>query len=178
VKAQVMATIKLMYKKDRDAFRPYVATGLESILATRSCYDARAHIVSGLELLADEFVTLADPEETLDTITARLQGEKMTVEGCRTLSMGLHVMKELLDVRKEYSPSEIELADMCRLATRCLESSESGVRMDAVQLCVALHSQLGEGKFWKALGGGLKDDPKSLITYYIVKRQREIAAGK
>jgi len=177
VKAQILATIKLMYKKDREAFRPHVGKGLESILATRSCYDSRAHIVSGLELLADELVTLAAPKETTDTITARLQTEEMTLEGCRTLSMGLHVLKELLEVKREFSPSDEEIKEMCKLGTRCLESSDSGVRMDSVQLCVALHERVGEKRFWDELGGGLRDDPKSLITYYIVKRQREMVAA-
>ncbi|KAE8443832.1 hypothetical protein EG329_001339 [Mollisiaceae sp. DMI_Dod_QoI] len=176
VKAQILATIKLMYKKDREAFRPHVPKGLESILATRSCYDARAHIVSGLELLADELVTLSNPKQTTDTITARLANEKMSLEGCRTLNMGLHVLKELIDVKKDFIPSDQEVDDMCKLAARCLESAESGVRMDAVQLCVSVHARVGENRFWDALGG-VRDDPKSLITYYIVKRQREVAAS-
>ena len=176
VKAQILATIKLMYKKDRNSFRAYVPKGLESLLATRSCYDARTHIVSGLELLADELVTLADPRQTLDTITAQLKNEHMTLAGCRTLSMGLHVLKQTLDARKEFVPSDEEVGEMCRLAARCLESSESGVRMDAVQLCVAVHARVGESRFWSALSG-VRDDPKSLITYYIVKKQREVAAA-
>ncbi|KAH7314097.1 protein-like protein STU1 [Rhexocercosporidium sp. MPI-PUGE-AT-0058] len=176
VKAQILATIKLMYKKDRESFRPHVTKGLEAILATRSCYDARTHIVSGLELLADELVTLSNPQQTSDTITSQLQNKEMTLEGCRTLSMGLHVLKELLDVKKEFAPNDVEVGEMCKLAARCLESSESGVRMDAVQLCVSVHARVGESRFWGALGG-VKDDPKSLITYYIVKRQRELAAA-
>lgn len=177
VKAQILATIKLMYKKDREAFRAHVPKGLESLLSTRSCYDARAHIVSGLELLADELVTLADPKKTTNSITAQLEGEHMTLEGCRTLSMGLHVLKELIDVKKEFIPSDKEISEICQLATRCLESSESGVRMDVVQLCVSLHARVGEAMFWGSLGG-IRDDPKSLITYYIVKRQREVAASR
>lgn len=176
VKAQILATIKLMYKKDREAFRVHVPKGLESLLVTRSSYDARAHIVSGLELLADELVTLADAQQTIDSITARLQGEHMTLEGCRTLSMGLHVLKELIDVKKDFIPSEREVSHVCKLAARCLESSESGVRMDAVQLCVSIHARVGEENFWSVLGG-VRDDPKSLITYYIVKRQREVSAS-
>ncbi|PVH86028.1 ARM repeat-containing protein [Cadophora sp. DSE1049] len=176
VKAQILATIKLMYKKDREAFRPHVNKGLEAILATRSCYDARTHIVSGLELLADELVTLSNPQETSETITTHLQDKEMTLERCRTLSMGLHVLKELLEVKKDFAPNDLEVDEMCKLAARCLESSESGVRMDAVQLCVSVHARIGESRFWSALGG-VKDDPKSLITYYIVKRQRELAAA-
>jgi CLIP-associating protein 1/2 len=176
VKAQILATIKLMLKKDRENFEPHVSRGLQSLLATRSCYDSRAHIVSGLELLADELVTLADPEETTKTITELLQAEEMTQEGCRTLSMGLHVLKELLDATMSFVPVDAELANMGRLTIRCLDSSESGVRMDAVQLCVAMHARVGEKKFWGVIHG-VKDDPKSLITYYIVKRQREAGSA-
>ncbi|KAH6673758.1 STU1-like protein [Halenospora varia] len=176
VKAQILATIKLMYKKEREGFRPHIAKGLESLLVTRSCYDSRTHIVSGLELLADELVTLADPKQTTDTIAAQLQNEKMTLEGCRTLSMGLHVLKELLEAKKDFVPSAGEINEMCKLTARCIDSSESGVRLDAVQLCVSLHARVGDDGFWNAMGG-VKDDPKNLITYYIVKRQREISVG-
>lgn len=176
VKAQILATINLVYKKDRDSFVPHVSRGLESILVTRSCYDARAHIVSGLELLADELVTLADPKKTVDALITQLNDEQMTLEGCRVLSMGLHMLKELLDAKADFKPSDEEVEGMCRLATRCLDSSESGVRMDAVQLCVGLHSRLGDTEFWNVLGG-VREDPKSLITYYIVKKQREVAAN-
>jgi CLIP-associating protein 1/2 len=176
VKAQILATINLMYKKDRDSFVPHVSRGLESILVTRSCYDARAHIVSGLELLADELVTLAEPAKTVGALLTQLGDKQMTLEGCRVLSMGLHMLKELLDAKTDFKPSADEVAGMCTLATRCLDSVESGVRLEAVQLCVSLHSRLGDGEFW-AVMGGVRDDPKSLITYYIVKKQREVAAS-
>jgi len=100
----------------------------------------------------------------------------MTLEGCRTLSMGLHVLKEIIEAKKDFAPTDGEVNEMCKLAIRCLESSESGVRLDAVQLCVSVNARIGENRFWAALGG-IKDDPKSLITYYIVKRQRELAAS-
>ncbi|EPE25811.1 ARM repeat-containing protein [Glarea lozoyensis ATCC 20868] len=177
VKAQILATIKLLFKKERAAFRPHLERGLESILSTRSSYDSRTHIVSGLELLADELVTLAEPRKTLGAITARLQNEEMTIEGCRTLSMGLHVLKELLEVKKEFIPTDEDVVTMCRLASRCIDSSESGVRLDAVNLCVAIHAGVGEARFWGPMGG-IKDDSKSLITYYIVKRQRELATPR
>lgn len=176
VKAQILATINLMYKKDREAFRAHVPKGLGSIMVTRSCYDTRAHIVSGLELLAKELVTLADPKQTTETIITKLQAGDMSLEGCRTLSMGLHVLSALIDVKKEFVPSDKDVAAMCKLAAKCLESPESGVRMDAVQLCVSIHARAGEVRFWNALTG-LKEDPRNLITYYIVKRQREVASG-
>ncbi|KAL7937921.1 clasp N terminal domain-containing protein [Trichoderma chlorosporum] len=173
VKAQILTTIKILLKKERRNFQPYVSRGLESLLQTRGGYDTRAHVVSGLELLADELVTLSNGSETTVVLTKRLQScSDASIEGCRTLSMGLHVLKETLDKRPEYVPTHKELLQLTSLAGRCLESTDSGVRMDAVKFCVALHTRVGEAAFWEALAG-IKDDPKSLITYYIVKKQRE-----
>ncbi|CAK7266809.1 suppressor of tub2 mutation [Sporothrix epigloea] len=187
VKAQILATIKLLLKKSRDRFQPHVSRGLEALLAARAGYDARTHIVAGLELMADELVTLGDAAEIAIVLTqvlsaapgnasngvstATANGRKLSSP--HSLSMGLHVLKVLVDARPAFHPTDTELAQLSGLAQRCLESSESGVRMDAVQLCVAMHERVGDGRFWGAMRG-VKDDPKSLITYYIVKRQREI----
>lgn len=173
VKAQILATIKLLLKKHRDHFQPHVSKGLESLMAARAAYDSRTHIVSGLELLADELVLLGDAQEIATVLTKRMADmNARDAAGCRSLSMGLHVLKELVDMKAEFMPADDELANLAALCTRCLESSESGVRMDAVQLCVALHARAGDARFWEALKD-VRDDPKSLITYYIVKRQRE-----
>lgn len=176
VKAQVLTTIKILLKRERDNFQPFVSQGLESLLQTRSGYDSRAHVVSGLELLADELVTLGDGSEIIVVLTGRLQAcADTSAEGCRTLSMGLHVLRELLDRRAGLVPSDSELAQLAALAGRALGSADSGVRMDAVKLCVSLHQRVGDAAFWEALSG-VGDDPKSLITYYIVKKQREQAS--
>lgn len=174
IKAQILTTIKLLLKRERENFRPHVSKCLESLLRTRSAYDNRAHIVSGLELLSDELVSLGDATEVIVVLSRRMQESSDTsTEGCRALSMGLHVLKALLDKRgDELALADGELSQLAALAGRCLESADSGVRMDAVQLCVALHSKIGEQRFWESLKG-VKDDPKSLITYYIVKKQRE-----
>lgn len=173
VKAQILATIKLLLKKYRASFQPHISKALESLMAARGAYDARTHIVSGLELLADELVALGDAQEIATVLTKRMAGEDARdAAGCRSLTMGLHVLKEMVDMKQDFNPTDTELSDMAALCTRCLESSESGVRMDAVQLCVALHARAGDERFWEVMKG-VKDDPKSLITYYIVKRQRE-----
>ncbi|KAI1334822.1 ARM repeat-containing protein [Xylariaceae sp. FL0016] len=175
VKAQILGTIKLLLKKDRSSFQPYISRALESLLRTRTCYDARTHIVSGLELLADELVAIGDADEIVVTMTKDLGQMDLDTSGYRSLSMGLHVLKELIESKPQFMPSDNEVSGLADLASRCLDSKESGVRMDAVQLCVALHARLGEARFWDAMKG-VKDDPKSLITYYVVKRQRETGA--
>lgn len=180
IKAQILTTVKLLLRRERDNFQPHVSQGLEALLQTRSAYDARAHVVSGLELLADELVTIGDGSEMVVVLTRRLQAvSDASVPGCRTLSMGLHVLRELLERRADFIPSAGsggEIEQLTALAAQCIESADSGVRMDAVKFCVALHGKLGEKVFWDALSG-VKDDPKSLITYYIVKRQREEQAS-
>ncbi|EEU40796.1 uncharacterized protein NECHADRAFT_32798 [Fusarium vanettenii 77-13-4] len=173
IKAQILATIRLLLRKERDNFQPHVSRGLESLLETRSAYDIRAHIVSGVELLADELVTIGDGSEIVVVLTKRLEAYDGTApEDNRILSTGLHVLRTMLDKRTTFVPTDTELGQLAALAGRCLVSADSGVRMDAVQLCVALHARVGEESFWHALRD-VQDDPKSLITYYIVKRQRE-----
>ncbi|KAK4662842.1 suppressor of tub2 mutation [Podospora pseudopauciseta] len=175
VKAQVLATIKVMLKKMRARFQPHVSRGLESLLRARSCYDGRTHMVSGLELLAGELVMLGDAGEIVMVLTRMMQGLNVddAERDSRVVSMGLHVLKEMMEQRGEgYVPSEGELEALAGLAAKCLESVESAVRMDAVLLCVVMHARIGEGRFWEAVKG-VREDPKSLITYYIVRRQRE-----
>lgn len=177
VKAQILATIKLLLKKERDNFKPHVSHGLESLLETRSAYDNRAHIVSGIELLSDELVLLSDPSEMVMVLGKRLTDcTDGTTEGRRALNMGMHVLRSMLDKREEVLLADSELAQLSALAGRCLESSDSGVRMEAVQLCVSLHHRIGEERFWESMRD-VKDDPKSLITYYVVKKQRDLGAA-
>ncbi|KOS18032.1 Protein STU1 [Escovopsis weberi] len=176
VKAQILTTLKVLLKKERDSFQPHVSRGLEALLQARGGYDARAHVVSGLELLADELVALGSAPETLVVLTRRLQlCTDTTTEGCRTLSMGLHILKVVLDKHPGFVPSPAELAQLGDLASRCLDSTDSGVRMDAVQFCVAFHARVGDHLFWDVMKN-IKENPKSLITYYIVKAQREFEA--
>ena len=128
-------------------------------------------------MLADELVTLGDASEIALVLTRMMQATDMDARGCRSLSMGLHVLKALVEARgADFQPSPPELTLLAGLAERCLDSAESGVRMDAVQLCVALHARVGDARFWDVMKG-VKDDPKSVITYYIVKRQREGAVA-
>ncbi|KAF7560519.1 hypothetical protein G7046_g3604 [Stylonectria norvegica] len=127
VKAQILATIKLLLKKERDNFQPHVSRGLESLLETRAAYDTRAHIVSGLELLADELVTIGDGSEIVVVLTRRLQlCDAAAAEDCRILSTGLHVLRAMLDKRTQFVPTDSELAQLAALAGRCLDSADSG----------------------------------------------------
>ncbi len=178
VKAQVLATIKLLLRRMRESFQPHVSRGLESLLRARTVYEGRTHIVSGLEMLAAELAELGDASEIAVVLSRMLGGMDVDAPGTgRSLSMGLHVLKEMMDARGAgFSPSEAELDALAGLAGRCLESLESAVRMDAVLLCVALHARVGDARFWEAVKS-VKEDPKSLITYYIVKRQREMGVA-
>lgn len=176
VKAQILATIRAMLRKDRDAFAARGEEGIAALLAARARYEGRAHIVAGLEVLAQELVGLGDADKVAGVVVRRLEGEDMGVEGCRTLSMGLRMLTGLLESPASsggaWVPGDSRAGEMGRLAGRCLESGNSGVRMDGVGLCVSMHAAVGERAFWEVMGG-VGGGAKSLITYYIVKRQRE-----
>ncbi len=175
VRAQVLATIKLLLKRMRVSFQPHVSRGLESLLRARAGYEDRTHIVSGLELLASDLAALGDASEIVVVLSRMLGGMDVDEAGPsgRSLSMGLHVLKDMLDARGvAFSPSETELDALAGLARRCLGSLESKVRLDAVLLCVALHARVGDARFWEVVKD-VKQDSKSLLTYYIAKRQRE-----
>ncbi len=175
VRAQVLATIKLLLKRMRVSFQPHVSRGLESLLRARAGYEDRTHIVSGLELLATELAALGDASEIVVVLSQMLRDMDIDAPGTtgRSLSMGMHVLGDLLDARGAgFSPSETELDRLARLAGGCLASIDSRVRMEAVQLCVALHARVGDARFWDVVKS-VKEDEKSLLTYYIAKRQRE-----
>lgn len=191
VRAQILATIRLLLKRMRPSFQPHVARGLESLLRARAGYEGRTHIVAGMELLAADLAALGDASEIVLVLSRMLgamdvDGGGGAVEkgggggggvGGRSLSMGLHVLSEMLDARGDgLALADGEVEALAALAARCLESLESAVRMDAVLLCVALHARAGDARFWDAVRG-VREDPKSLITYYIVRRQREMGVA-
>ncbi|KAL2259401.1 hypothetical protein VTK26DRAFT_6928 [Humicola hyalothermophila] len=216
VKAQILATIRLLLRRMRASFQPHVSRALESLLRARAGYDARTHIVSGMEVLATDLAALGDKSEIVLVLSRALGAAAAAVDGAggggagggddddaaaaapggggaaKSLSMGLHVLSEtLLDssgnggngeaaagvgTAGSFALSDAELGALAGLAARCLESLDSAVRMDAVALCVALHARVGDARFWEAVKG-VKEDPKSLITYYIVRRQREMGAA-
>jgi CLIP-associating protein 1/2 len=178
VKTQVLATIKLLLKRMRHSFEPHVSRGLESLLRARATYEGKTHIVIGLDLLASELAALGDASEMVMVLSRMLAGMDVNAPGTsRSLSMGLHILTEMMDSRgTAFNPSAAELEALATLAARCLESLDSGVRMDAVLLCVALHSRVGDARFWEAVRT-VKDDPKSLITYYIARRKQEMGGG-
>lgn len=171
IKTQVLVTIRTILNKDRETFKPYVPRGIQCILAARSGFDSRQPIVSGLELLARELVTLAEPHITVKSIVALLDAEDVTSDaGCKTLSMGLHTLKELINAKPDFVPTDI--GEMSGLASRCIGGAHSGVRMDAMGFIVALYARLGEERFWREFGP-LSGDYKSLITYYVARKEKD-----
>ena len=75
VKAQILATIRAMLRKDREAFAGRGEEGIAALLAARARYEGRAHIVAGLEVLAQELVGLGDADKVAGVVVGRLEGE-------------------------------------------------------------------------------------------------------
>ncbi|AEO55216.1 hypothetical protein MYCTH_2298825 [Thermothelomyces thermophilus ATCC 42464] len=184
VKGQVVATINLLLRRMRASFQPHVSRSLESLVRARAAYEGRTHLVSALELLAADLAALGDASEIV-LVLCRMLGAAMDADADpdtpeaagRSLSMGLHVLRKMMEQRGAgFVPSDAELEELAGLAGRCLERTETAVRMDAVHLCVALHARVGAARFWEAVKG-VNEGPKNLITYYIAREQREGGAG-
>ncbi|PHH71361.1 hypothetical protein CDD82_6553 [Ophiocordyceps australis] len=175
---QALHTLNLLVARDSPALQAHIPPALAALVRTRSRYDSRVHLVSGLELLASRLVHAlsSSPTPAMDFLAPRLDAycaDTSAPTTCRSLSMGLHVLADLVGVPASDDETIWRVAG---LATRALDASDSGVRMDAVKLCVALHERAGDQVFWQAMQA-VGDDTKSLITYYIVKHQRQEAAA-
>ncbi|KAL2153301.1 hypothetical protein VTH82DRAFT_4456 [Thermothelomyces myriococcoides] len=138
VKGQVVATINLLLKRMRASFQPHVSHCLESLVRARAAYEGRTHLVSALELLAADLATLGDASEIV-LVLCRMLGAAMDdaadPDTGRSLSMGLHVLRKMMEHRGAgFVPSDAELGELAGLASRCLERTETAVRMDAVHL--------------------------------------------
>ncbi|PHH64433.1 hypothetical protein CDD81_4654 [Ophiocordyceps australis] len=174
---QALHTLNLLVARDPPALQAHIPPALAALVRTRSRYHSRVHLVSGLELLADRLVhsLSSSPAPAMDFLAPRLDAycaDTSAPTTCRSLSMGLHVLAQLVAVPASDDETIWRVAG---LAARALDASDSGVRMDAVKLCVALHARAGDHVFWQAMQP-VGDNTKSLITYYIVKRQRQEAA--
>ena len=161
-----------MLKHNREAFTPYVPRGLESLLATRSRYKTSQRISNILEGVSEDFVVLADARQTIDSLTPSLMEVDMNGEGYQKLMLGSYVLEQLLKNCPTYMPDDNEIAELGRLAVKCLNCKDSGVRMRASSFCVPFHARVGDQRFWHSIDG-VEDGSKSLLTYYIEKGARE-----
>lgn len=173
VKAQLLSTIKIMLKKNRDAVGDLAPQGIDSLLVARAQHEARAHIVPGYELLAKELIQIGDSDKIANIIISRLQSQEQSHEGNRTLTMGLQTLSKMMDTT-DFNPSAKQVEQMGILGTKCIRSSDSGVRKSAMEFCcLSLHSRIGDEQFW-GLMGGADEDLKKLMTYYLkVKTARQ-----
>ena len=166
VKAQLLTTIKIMLKKNRDAVGELAPEGIDSLLVARAQHEARAHIVPGYELLAKDLIQIGESDKIAHTIISRLQSQEQSHEGNRTLTMGLQTLSKMMDTT-DFNPSAKQIEQMGVLGTKCIRSSDSGVRKSAMEFCcLSLHSRIGDEQFW-GLMDGADEDLKKLMTYYL-----------
>lgn len=166
VKAQLLTTVKIMLKKNREAVGARASKGIDSLLVARAQHEARAHIVPGYELLAKELIQIGDSSTLADTIITRLHAQEPSHEGNRTLTMGLQTLSKMLDTTP-FDPTSKQVEQMSILGMECIRSLDSGVRKSAMEFCcLSLHSRIGDDAFWRLMNG-CDEDLKKLMTYYL-----------
>ncbi len=177
VKAQVLSTIKIMLRRDKDAVAPHAAKGIDSLLVARAQYEARARISSGLELLAEKLLAIGSKRDIASTIVSRLNLETLAQlpieEASRMIQFGLPILGLVLE-SKEYVQDDDQVIAMGHLGKECISSKDSAVRKCAMEFCTgSLCRRVGEGEFW-LLMRDVDEDGKRLMTYYIKKRVQQV----
>lgn len=181
LKTQVLMTIRLLQQHQPKYFSAYYPRALCAITLARKHHNSTSHIVCGLEETSETIVSQCDPLPSLDAVLDLLETEPR--EESDTISMGLYVLAGLLHRVSSLSSSKIDAT--CKLSTStqqnlrlgnvaagCLRNTNPDVRRAVVEFVLELYDIVGDkGEFWNLIGG-LGEDHRSLITYYLARREK------
>ena len=179
LKAQVLATLRvLIHAQKRDAAQ-WHARILTSVLKARAEYDGSEHVVNDMEKTIAE--TISEQATSLDCLegvislieSANPAGPTASPNQTRTLAASLTTIVSILHSTQATVPQR-QIQRLCRIAVALLSDMDADVRRADTELCVCLHERLAptqdkDAAFWEAMGE-VNNGQKSLITYYIHKR--------
>lgn len=181
VKTQVLMTIRLMQQHQPKYFSPYYPRALCAIILARKHYHSTSHIVCGLEETSETIVSECEPLPCIEAILELLEMEPR--DQSDTVFMGLYVLAGLLHRISSLRSSEPDTPSnqltsaeqnirLGHIAAKCLMDTNPDVRRAVVEFALELHDVVGDkASFW-ALVGGLGEDHRSLITYYLARREK------
>ena len=171
-KFQILVTIRLMFIHNRKYFAAYFPRAMSALLVSRRNFEARHHIVSGLEETAQDIVGACQPPDVIDAVLDVLETEERDEAGSRTLAMGLHILSGLsarMRALKKSLDSQQEQR-MAKFGLKCLREPNSIVRRAVIEYCLELRRIIKtEQRFFRLVTGD-NEDLKNLITYYVANR--------
>ena len=175
VKTQVLVTIRSMLEHQRKLFSTFYPRAMCALLSARKHHDESSHMVMGLEDTAEKIVAyFSEPSELIDAVLDLLESEEITDAGNQTVTMGLWVLRGVLsrDPKVRSLLDQEQQQRMGALAVTCLRASNPDIRRAVTEYTLELHNLVKpEQRFWDTLKGA-RDDHRSLITYYLARRDR------
>lgn len=187
---QMLVVMRLMLQHNRKYFAGYYPRAITALITARGNFQARCHIVSGLEQTAEDIVKVCQPSDVIDAVLMTLELAGKPVENsnqgalakddldpnlldeqsARSTAFGLHILSGLIS-RAQQTAAVLEIVQEQRMATLgmvCLRSTNVTVKRAVMEYCVSLHDVIEpEGRFYQLLTDGVSD-LENLIQYYVI----------
>ena len=184
---QTLNTIRLLQQCHPRYFSEHSAHAIRVLLSARKYHQASSYLICGLEETAAAIINACDLPLAVDLLLGTLFINRQDREP-EAIIMGMYMLEKLLQrIRRmtdglTYSFHPDQVATMGSIAHRSLGDANAEVRRGAIGFAVELHNLLtvdgaggpssersGPG-FWD-LVAPVGDEQKSLITYYLTRRE-------
>ena len=184
LKTQILVTVRLLQQYQPKHFASHYPRTLCAIILARRHHHSTSHIVCGLEETSETIVAQCDPLPSLDAVLDLLEAEPH--DDSDTLFMSLYVLAGLLHrISSLTSSSNLDPQDertlshqnvrLGNVAANCLRNTNPDVRRAVVEFVLELHDAVKDkDRFWSLIGG-VGEDHRSLITYYLARREKVYA---
>lgn len=184
LKTQILMTVRLLQQYQPKHFASHYPRTLCAIILARRHHNSTSHIVCGLEETSETIVAQCDPLPSLDAVLDLLEAEPH--DDSDTLFMSLYVLAGLLHrISSLASSSNLDPQDertfstqnvrLGNVAASCLRNTNPDVRRAVVEFVLELHDAVRDKERFWSLIGGVGEDHRSLITYYLARREKVYA---
>lgn len=184
LKTQILVTVRLLQQYQPKHFASHYPRTLCALILARRHHHSTSHIVCGLEETSETIVAQCDPLPSLDAVLDLLEAEPH--DDSDTLFMSLYVLAGLLHrVSALASSSHLDPQDertfshqnvrLGTVAASCLRNTNPDVRRAVVEFVLELHDAVRDKERFWSLIGGVGEDHRSLITYYLARREKVYA---
>ena len=190
LKTQILVTVRLLQQYQPKHFSAHYPRTLCAIILARRHHSSTSHIVCGLEETSETIVAQCDPLPSLEAVLDLLEAEPH--DDSDTLFMSLYVLAGLLhripslassssssssnpDLLRDEKTLSHQNVRLGNVAASCLRNTNPDVRRAVVEFVLELHDAVRDkAKFWELIDG-VGDDHRSLITYYLARRDKHYA---
>lgn len=180
LKTQILVTVRLLQQYQPKQFSAHYPRALCAIILARRHHNSTSHIVCGLEETSETIVAQCDPLPSLDAVLDLLEAEPH--DDSDTLFMSLYVLAGLLHRVSSLASSKPDPQDertfsqqnvrLGNVAASCLRNTNPDVRRAVVEFVLELHDAVRDKQRFWSLIDGVGEDHRSLITYYLARREK------